>query len=434
MSQKKAQKDARVPVTILTGFLGSGKTTLLNHILHEQKDMKLAIIENEFGAVGVDDVLLKDREKKNNSAVLEEAEEEIIEMMNGCVCCTVRKDLIVVVKKILAMKSKKKFDGILIETTGLADPAPVAQTFFVDEVISKLTVLDAIITVVDSKNILTRLADKKEEGVENEALEQVAFADKIILNKMDLVDEKQVVEIKQALKSINSHCEIIEATQSKVDPARLFNIRGFSLDRVLEKEPDFLAEDGGDHLHDKSVTSVSFQTDEPINVGQLQNWIEVMITTKGTDLFRYKGVINVKGMHKKFVFQGVHMLFTGEYGAMWKKDESRFSRFVFIGRNLDHDELTKGFMACKAAEKLRFAVGDTVDAKQGRGYKRGTVIKLWDEGNPYRIRLDSGLEVWGHTDDDSLVRAPRKLRKSERKSASDAPGEDGEVAVEKDKK
>lgn len=397
----------KIPVTILTGFLGSGKTTLLNHILNGDHGKKYAVIENEFGEVGVDDELVTKRQKFSS-------EEEVIEMMNGCICCTVRADLIEVLKKIIKMS--RKFDGILIETTGLADPAPVAQTFFVDEYVSEKLRLDGIITVVDAKHIIQHLDAVKAEGVENESVEQLAFADKILFNKLDLVpDEAERDQIKARIRAINSGAEIIECEQSRVDPTLLLNINSFSLDRVLEFDAGFLDTDG-EHKHDDSVTSVGFRHFDPVNVGRLEDWIGSLIRSKANDLLRYKGVINVMGMNKRFVFQGVHMIFNGSFTTEWDEDEIRESKFIFIGKDLDRVALTEGFLNCNASlTPLRFAVGTRVKAFVGKnlyeedsradedGFAAGTIIKQWDEGNPYRITLDDGIDVWGPDDKDAFV-------------------------------
>jgi G3E family GTPase len=398
---------AKIPVTILTGFLGSGKTTLLNHILGTNHGMKFAVIENEFGEVGVDDSLINQAKFDSN--------EEIIEMMNGCICCTVRSDLITVLKRLL-ITEKRKFDGIIIETTGLADPAPVAQTFFVDESIEKMTTLDAIITVIDAKHITQHLDQVKPEGVENESVEQVAFADKLLLNKTDLVTQEELSQVRLRLRSINPSAEIIECQNSIVDPRRLLGIQGFNLNRVLAQEPEFLQDQ--QHLHDQTVTSTAFQITEPINIGQLQYWISNILETEGNDLLRYKGVINVAGMDQKYVFQGIHMLFTGNFTQKWKASEERVSKFVFIGRHLKVDMLRNGFYSC-IAQTLRFQVGSRVEANVGSAKRArwvvGNIIKLWDEGNPYRIRLKDGNEVWGPVDDDEVVRLAINKNKNKKK-------------------
>ena len=396
--------ERKIPVTILTGFLGAGKTTLLNHILTDMHGMTFAIIENEFGEVGVDDAILKRK-----------SDEEIIEMNNGCICCTVRGDVSRIVKQILSRKDKK-FDGIIVETTGLADPAPVAQTFFIDEAVASLCQLDGIITVVDTKHILQHLQEEKPEGVENESVEQVAFADRILLNKTDLVSAEELNNVKVEIAKINNRVDMIECQHSKVDPKLLIGIKAFDLQRCLEIEPSFL-EDGEhshghghshvhvhSHVHDNSVSSIGFKfSDCDLSLGHLQEFIRSLMIDQGKDLYRYKGVISVKGMDKRFVFQGVHMIFGGDFTEPWKEDEVRESRFIFIGKNLDKKMLEDGFMKCKAVA-LRFKVGDSVFAKVESEYQRGKIIKLWDEGNPYRIQLENGGEVWGPVDEDLFVR------------------------------
>ncbi|GKQ40740.1 GTP-binding protein [Streptomyces sp. A012304] len=327
-----APLDERVPVTVLTGFLGSGKTTLLNRILTEHHGLRIAVIENEFGEIGIDDALVLD------------AEEEIFEMNYGCICCTVRGDLIRILGAL--MRRREKFDHILIETTGLADPAPVAQTFFMDDEIAAQLRLDAIITLVDAAHVLQHLDEVKPEGVENEAVEQIAFADRIVLNKTDLADEATIAEVEARVKAINAPVQILRARNAEVDLKQILDVGAFDLDRVLKDDPSFLTET--EHQHDTTVTSVGIELDGEVDDGRLNAWLGNLLRTKGADIFRSKGILAIAGSSRQYVFQGVHMLLMGEEGAQWRTDEPRRNRLVFIGRNLDRDELERGFADCLA--------------------------------------------------------------------------------------
>jgi len=320
----------RLPVTVITGYLGSGKTTLINYILTANHGKRIAVIENEFGEIGIDDALVIN------------AEEEIFEMNNGCICCTVRGDLIRILGNL--MKRKDKFDYILVETTGLADPAPVAQTFLVDDEIRSQLKLDAIVTVADAKFLIQHLDDEKEVGVENEAVEQIAFADRVLLNKIDLVSAEERKEVVRRIRLINANAEIIPTTMSQVDLDQVLGVGAFDLSRVLEMEPEFLYDT--EHQHDLSITSVGIDCEGKVSVQKINEWLGWLLGEKGTDIFRMKGILNMWGDNRRFVFQGVHMLFDGTPGEPWKDGEARRNRMVFIGRNLDRQDLERRFKEC----------------------------------------------------------------------------------------
>jgi len=297
-------------------------------------------IENEFGEVGIDDDLVQ-------RSV--ETEENIVEMSNGCICCTVRGDLIAGIKKLVkkSLSESKPLDAILIETTGLADPAPVAQTFFADDYIRQKCVLDGILTVVDAKHVIQHLDEDKPEGVENEAVEQVAFADRIMLNKSDLVDEATLQEVEKRIRAINKNVPIKRTEQSNVDMDFILGIDAFCLDKVIAMDDGFL-DDSAEHEHDDRVSSVGIDTAGEVDKAKLDQWIGMLMQEKGVDLFRYKGILAVKGESAPFVFQGIHMLFSGSPHTqkVWEPDEERRCKFTFIGKHLNREELVGGFMKC----------------------------------------------------------------------------------------
>ncbi len=317
----------QIPVTVLTGYLGAGKTTLLNRILSENHGKKYAVVINEFGELGVDNDLVVD------------TDEEVFEMNNGCVCCTVRGDLIRIVGGL--MKRRDKFDGIIIETTGLANPAPVAQTFFVDDTVRAKTRLDAIVTVADAKHLPQRLEDS------HEAEDQIAFADVILLNKTDLVTPEELDDVERRIRAINRFAVIHRTERASLPIAQVLDQGAFDLDRVLQREPAFLTDD--EHEHSDEITSVSFEVDKPIDPERFNAWIGLLLADKGADLLRTKGILAYANDDRRFAFQAVHMIADGDFIGPWKEGEPRVSRIVFIGRNLNRPQLRRGFESCQAA-------------------------------------------------------------------------------------
>ncbi len=336
-----------IPVTVLTGYLGAGKTTLLNRILTEDHGRRYAVIVNEFGEIGIDNDLVVD------------ADEEVFEMNNGCVCCTVRGDLIRILSGLMkrqAGKGRGGFDAIVVETTGLADPGPVAQTFFVDDDVRERTRLDSVTTVVDAKHVALRLADSRE------AREQIAFADQIVLNKTDLVDAAELAAVEARLRRLNPLAPIHRAVNSDVPLDAILGRGGFDLERIVELEPEFLTppydeaghdqhrhDHGGGHAHeDQDIRGVALSLDRPVDGQKVTRWLNEVLQAQGPDILRAKGIVDVKGEDRRLVFQAVHMILDGDLQRPWKAGERRYSRMVFIGRNLDEPKLRSGFEACAA--------------------------------------------------------------------------------------
>jgi G3E family GTPase len=344
-----SEAQTQIPVTVLTGYLGAGKTTLLNRILSESHGKRYAVIVNEFGEIGIDNDLIV------------ESDEEIYEMNSGCVCCTVRGDLIRVVEGL--MKRPGRFDAIIVETTGLADPVPVAQTFFMDEDVRKKTRLDAVVALVDAKHLPLRLKDSRE------AEDQIAFADVIVLNKTDLVTADELRDVEATIRAINPTAKIHRTTRSGVDLSEVLDRGAFDLARAMENDPHFLEADGHDHydhehdehghhpdhdhhasasaIHDVTVRSISLRGSE-MDPKKFFPWIEKITQMEGPNILRLKGIIALKSDPDRYVVQGVHMIMEGDHQRPWKDGENRESRLVFIGRDLDEDRLRKSFEACQA--------------------------------------------------------------------------------------
>jgi G3E family GTPase len=338
-------QNAKIPVTVLTGYLGAGKTTLLNRILSEPHGKKYAVIVNEFGEIGIDNDLVVG------------ADEEVFQMNNGCICCTVRGDLIRIIENL--MKRKGRFDAIIVETTGLADPAPVAQTFFVDQDVQAKSRLDAVVTVADAKWLAARLKDAPE------AKNQIAFADVILLNKSDLVTPQELAAVEARIRAINPYATLHRTTKCDIALDKVLDRGAFDLDRILDIEPAFLHGDDHHHdcepgcadeshhhhlhaHHDEEIQSVSIAHEGDINPDKFMPWINDLVQVEGPNILRSKGILSFSNEPKRFVFQGVHQILDGDLQRDWREDEKRLSRIVFIGRELNEKALREGFYGCAA--------------------------------------------------------------------------------------
>ena len=340
----------KVPVTVLTGYLGAGKTTLLNRILSEPHGQKYAVIVNEFGEIGIDNELVVG------------ADEEVFEMNNGCICCTVRGDLVRIIDGL--MRRKGKFDAIIVETTGLADPAPVAQTFFMDANVGRKAKLDAVVTVADAKWLQERLQDAPE------AKSQIAFADVILINKTDLVSPDELGELEARIRGINPYARLHRTERCRIALPEVLGRNAFDLDRILDIEPEFLGEDGHEHghdhhdhdhghhhhhdggglkhYHDEEMHAVALKTDKPLDADKFFPWVQDLVQKEGPSILRCKGILSFKGDDERFVFQGVHMILDGDHQRPWQEGEKRESRIVFIGRKLPEEKIREGFEGCVA--------------------------------------------------------------------------------------
>jgi len=395
---------AMLPVIVLTGYLGAGKTTLLNYILHEQRDKKLAVIENEIGEVSVDDVLVEQN--------LKESAEELIVLDNGCICCTIRGDLQKTLQD-LAQKQRRgdiKLDGVMIELTGAADPAPVVQTFFMDESVRDNFYIDNVVALIDAKHCIEKLDESKgnpdEKGT---ACAQIAFSSVALLNKIDLVDDARLLECEKRVKQLNGAITVIKCEQARAPLDKLFNVKAFNLATVLEEQ--YMDEDEFQNFYkpkmDHSISNVGVKFQGALNMRLFQGFLDTLIGSEetATDFLRIKGVLNIAGDDRMFVLQCVHMLRNQNFTEPWgSAPETRESRIIFIGRGMQQrrSELTDGIMAC-LMKPLRFAIGDKILARTGEHtYSPGTIVAYWWCLSPYQIKLDEP----DSDGEDHLIHAP----------------------------
>jgi len=367
----EAFEDPRIPATIVTGFLGSGKTTLLNKILTEDHNLRVAVIENEFGEIGIDQELVEVKETIEG--------EDVLLLNNGCICCTVREDLVKMLAN-LCDKKKDKFDHILIETTGLAHPMPIISTFFMEPSIFHKVRLEGLVTMVDAKHVMRHLEHESDDDKTDEVVEQIAYADKIIVNKIDLVKEDELRDIENEIRVINKMADLQQTTRANVDYKKIFNLGGFDLERVEEElkqeaqsehdhhhhhdhehehghDHDHEHEHGHDHEHEHhhhhhnhthshDISSVSFYFEGDFDLDKINNWMGMFLMERSADIFRMKGILSIKDWEEKFIFQGVHMQFEGIAGKVWAKEEQRINKLVFIGKNLDKETMEEQLREC----------------------------------------------------------------------------------------